>query len=70
MHDLAAEIEKLSAAQQREVIDFIALLRARGSERRKKRATLEWAGALEELGNQYSSVQLQHVASDLRNPRV
>ena len=53
-------VNELAPGQQAEVRDFVELLLAkqRSSSRRKPR--FEWAGALKDMRDDYTSVDLQH----------
>jgi len=66
MKNVAEQVKKLPPELQKEVGKFVdALLR----KRRKKRGgklKMDWAGALKDLRDKYTSVQLQHKISEWR----
>lgn len=66
MKELQELFEELPPNLQQEVLDFAEFL----LEKRKKRPEgvphFRWAGALKDLRDQYTSVELQHKASDWR----
>jgi hypothetical protein len=57
------KMQQLSAQQQAEVIDFIDFLLSKKSPKPKTKMTLDWAGGLKDLREQYTSVELQHQAN-------
>ncbi|MDT7907918.1 MAG: DUF2281 domain-containing protein [Candidatus Calescibacterium sp.] len=63
--ELKELIEKLPPDLQKEVKDFVEFLVEKNIKRRKKgRLELSWRGALRELRNKFSSVELQHKSLD------
>ena len=63
---LEAKIRQLQPAQQKEIEQLVeALLRNRKPRARKKPA-FKWAGAAQDLRDQYTSVELQHQISRWR----
>jgi hypothetical protein len=66
MKAIIEKIGKLSPEDQREVEDFIDFLKEKRAKRLKKKPTFGWAGALKELKDQYTSVELQHKVADWR----
>ena len=65
MGDLQDRIRELSPELQREVGDFVEFLLAK--QRKPRRApTLGWAGAAEDLREQYTSVDPQHKIAQWR----
>ena len=64
MTDLEELIKELPPELHQEAEDFISFL----IEKRKKKPScdlkLDWIGALEDMGDQYSSVELQHKILD------
>lgn len=52
--------QKLPDELKREVLDYIEFLLERRAKREKKHLSLSWKGALKELRNKYTSVELQH----------
>jgi hypothetical protein len=57
-------IKELPPELQQEVEDFARFLAARGDKEHPRKPTFEWAGALKDLRDQYTSVELQHKISD------
>jgi hypothetical protein len=62
--DLETKIRALPPELQREVEDFVDFLTGKQSKRPADVPTFEWAGALEHLRSQYTSVSLQHAISE------
>lgn len=62
---LEERIRQLPSDLQQEVADFIDFLIER-RRRQKQPPTFSWAGALEDMREQYSSVDLQHKAAEWR----
>lgn len=60
-------IKELSPVQQREVVDFIDFLLEKSRKKTRHAPTFSWAGALEGMRNQYTSVELQHEISAWRS---
>lgn len=58
-------VQSLPSEMQQEVQDFIEFLLAKRKRPRGK-PTFEWAGALKDLRDQYTSVELEHKISDWR----
>ena len=63
---LEENIQKLSPELQQEVEQFVQSLLEKDQKRAKKRPKLDWAGALKEFRDQYTSVELQHEISRMR----
>lgn len=61
------EIQTLPHQVQEEVLDFIEFLRKKQEKKRKGKPIFDWAGALKDLRNQYTSIELQHKISELRS---
>ena len=59
-------VRKLPPELQQEVVDFAQSLLQRRAKAARGRPRFEWAGALSDLGRQYSSVELQHKISAWR----
>ena len=53
-------IEKLPPDIQQEVEDFVAFLLAKREKMPRNKPRFDWAGALKDLRDQYTSVELQH----------
>lgn len=60
MNTLEEKIQRLSPELQQEVEQFVQSLLEKTQKREKKIPKFEWAGALKELRDQYTSVELQH----------
>lgn len=58
---------QLPPESQREVRDFIEFLIAKQESRSRRQPQFDWAGALEEMRDQYSSVDLQHQITNWRS---
>ncbi|AEC51952.1 hypothetical protein PNA2_1036 [Pyrococcus sp. NA2] len=54
--------QKLPDDLKREVIDYIEFLLEKKAKKKRGQLKLTWKGALEELRDKYSSVELQHKA--------
>lgn len=60
-------VEKLPPDLQQEVKDFVEfLLKKRATEKPKKKLRLDWAGALRDYRDQYTSLELQKKALEWR----
>ena len=66
MKSLEKKISLLPPELQQEVIDFIEFLIEKRLKRPKGKPKFNWAGALKELRQQYTSVELQHKVSEWR----
>jgi len=66
MEALGEVLEKLPPDLQKEVKDFIEFLLEKRAKRTRGKPKFDWAGALEDLRNQYTSVELQHNISKWR----
>lgn len=58
---------ELPPESQQEVRDFIEFLLAKQAARSRRQPQFDWAGALQELRAQYSSVDLQHQITNWRS---
>ncbi|UJS17885.1 MAG: DUF2281 domain-containing protein [Candidatus Jettenia sp.] len=70
MKSLDELIKKLPPEYEQEVQDFIEFLLEKKKKKQKGKPTFEWAGALRDLRNQYTSVELQHKISELRSEKL
>ena len=52
--------KELAPEGQREVLDFIEFLIGKQEARPRQQPQFDWAGALSEMRDEYSSVDLQH----------
>lgn len=66
MEALKEVVEKLPPDLQQEVKDFIEFLLKKRAKKNGGKPKFDWAGALEDLRNEYTSVELQHTISKWR----
>jgi len=66
MKSLEEMIRKLPPEYQQEVEDFVEFLLVKRAKKKRGTPKFDWAGALNDLRNQYTSVELQHKISELR----
>lgn len=66
LRTLEQQLRDLPPELVREVEDFVQFLLEKRLGRKRVKPKFRWAGALRDLGKQYTSVQLQHSISDLR----
>jgi hypothetical protein len=66
MKPLEEKIKELPPDLRREVEDFVDFVMVRRQPREPGKFSFDWAGALQDLGDQYTSVELQHKANDWR----
>jgi hypothetical protein len=66
MEALKEFVEKLPPDLQQEVKDFIEFLLEKRAKKTRGKPKFDWAGALEDLRNKYTSVELQHKISNWR----
>ena len=59
-------VEQLPPDVQQEVRDFIEFLLEKRRKKPKGKPKFDWAGALKDLRDQYTSVQLQHQIAEWR----
>lgn len=59
-------LAKLPPEAQRDAIAYVQSLLAKHDQPARKPLTFSWAGGLERLRDQYTSVELQHLASKWR----
>lgn len=60
MQTLQEMIEQLPPELQQEVRDFVEFLLEKRVRKTRKKPEFDWAGALRDLRDRYSSVELQH----------
>lgn len=65
MKTLEKLIEELPDGYKQEVMDFIEFLMEKRAKKQRGIPKFDWAGVLNDLRNQYTSVELQHKISDL-----
>lgn len=66
MKELQELLEELPPNLQKEVRDFAEFLLEKSKKKPEGAPHFQWAGALKDLCDQYTSVELQHKASDWR----
>ncbi|MDC8449103.1 MAG: DUF2281 domain-containing protein [Nitrospira sp.] len=66
MKELQEVLEELPPNLQKEVLDFAEFLLEKSKKPPEGAPHFRWAGALKDLRDQYTSVELQHKASDWR----
>ncbi len=66
MKTLEEQLKELPPELRQEVSDFIEFLVTKRLGRVREKPTFEWAGALKDLRQQYTSVDLQHRLSEWR----
>jgi hypothetical protein len=66
MKDLQARISELPPELRREVEDFVEFLLEKRMRRPQGKPTFAWAGALRDLRDRYTSVELQHELTEWR----
>jgi hypothetical protein len=62
MTAIEEQIKQLPPELQQEVQDFVQFLLEKKARKRRGKFRFDWAGALKDLGDEYSSVELQHKA--------
>ena len=60
MSELEEIIKELPPDLHQEVVDFARILMEKRGPKRKGRMKLEWRGALQDMKDEYTSVDLQH----------
>jgi hypothetical protein len=66
MTNLAKFVEQLPLDIQKEVRSYAEFLLEKRSKKKQKVPTFDWEGALADLGEKYSSVELQHEIGKMR----
>lgn len=66
MKTIEEMMKELPTEYQKEVEDFIEFLIQKRTRKKKGKLKLNWAGALKDLRDQYTSVELQHKISEWR----
>lgn len=64
--NLVRKIDELPPDLQTEVEDFVEFLYVRRAKKKLGKPSFSWAGALKELAEKHTSVELQHKISDWR----
>jgi hypothetical protein len=66
MKTLEEMIQELPPELRKEVEDFVEFLLEKRKPKPKGKPRFDWAGALKDLRDQYTSVELQHKISEWR----
>ncbi|MDM7940857.1 MAG: DUF2281 domain-containing protein [Methanothrix sp.] len=66
MTSLAEFVEQLPPDIQKEIKDFAEFLLEKKAKKRREVPTFDWEGALKDLGEQCTSVELQHKILEMR----
>jgi len=66
MTTLAEFVEQLPPDIQKEIKDFAEFLLEKRTKKKHKMPTFDWEGALKDLGEQRTSVELQHKILKIR----
>jgi hypothetical protein len=66
MQTLKELIDQPPPEFQQEARDFVEFLLEKRARRPKRRPRFDWAGALKDLGDRYSSVELRHKIAEWR----
>ncbi len=66
MRTLQDVVEQLPPDMQQEVRDFAEFLLEKQQQKARGKPSFEWAGALKDLRDQYTSVELQHQVTEWR----
>ncbi|MBI2844830.1 MAG: DUF2281 domain-containing protein [Armatimonadetes bacterium] len=64
MSSIEEKIKSLPREAQDEVEDFVDFLARKHTRKSARRLRLDWRGALKDMRDQYTSVELQHKALD------
>jgi len=60
-------VKKLAPGQQAEVRDFVEFLQQQQRSNPPKKPSFDWAGALKDMRDEYTSVDLQHEIARIRS---
>ena len=66
MKNLEEIIKSLPPELHQEVENFVACLIKQGGKKNKRKLKLDWSGALRDLRDKYTSVELQHKVLEWR----
>ena len=66
IEELAKKTAELPEELQKEVADFVEFLAQRRTRPLRTRLRFDWVGAISDLKDEYTSVELQHKASEWR----
>lgn len=64
MSKIAEMVQELPPDLQQEVEDYVQFLLEKKARKHKGRMKLDWRGALRDMKDEYTSVELQHKALD------
>ena len=64
--ELKELVEQLPPGLQQEVRDFVEFLLERRARKPRRKPKFDWAGALKDLRDRYTSVELQHKIAEWR----
>jgi len=67
MINLPEQVKQLPPDLQQEVADFVEFLLAKRGTKPRKQPKFDWAGVLQGLRDQYTSVELQHQIAKWRS---
>jgi hypothetical protein len=70
IQEVTRKTAELPEDLQKEVADFVEFLSQKRSEPLRKKLRFDWVGALSDLKDKYTSVELQHMASEWRIGKV
>lgn len=66
MQSLDDMVRRLSPERRKEVMDFVQFLLTKASSKSRPKMSCDWAGRLEDMRKEFTSVELQHQASRWR----
>jgi hypothetical protein len=66
MRTLKDLVDQLPPELQQEVRDFVEFLLEKRARRPRRKPKFDWAGALKDLRDRYTSVELQHKIAEWR----
>ncbi|MBM4277138.1 MAG: DUF2281 domain-containing protein [Deltaproteobacteria bacterium] len=66
MEDIGKMIQELPPELQKEVEDFVVFLKGKKARKHGKKLRQDWAGALRDYRNKYTSLELQQKAFEWR----
>jgi hypothetical protein len=66
IEEVIKKTAELPEELQKEVADFVEFLSQRRTRQLREKLRFDWVGALSDLKGKYTSVELQHMASEWR----
>ncbi len=66
MQSLDDMVRRLPPERRTEVMDFVEFLLTKAGSKPRPKMSCDWAGGLEEMRKEYTSLELQHQASKWR----